>query len=45
MTRSSTKPWPVPNAIAALPQRAAEDTKRILNLHLERAVLATLISP
>jgi enoyl-CoA hydratase/carnithine racemase len=28
--------------IAALPQRAAEDTKRILNLQLERAVLATL---
>ena len=28
--------------IAALTQRAAEDTKRILNLHLERAVLATL---
>jgi enoyl-CoA hydratase/carnithine racemase len=28
--------------IAELPQRAAEDTKRILNLHLERAVLATL---
>ncbi len=28
--------------IAALPQRAAEDTKRILNMHLERAVLATL---
>jgi enoyl-CoA hydratase/carnithine racemase len=28
--------------IAALPQRAAEDTKRILNLHLERAVLAAL---
>ncbi len=28
--------------IASLPQRAAEDTKRILNLHLERAVLATL---
>jgi enoyl-CoA hydratase/carnithine racemase len=28
--------------IAALPARAAEDTKRILNLHLERAVLATL---
>jgi enoyl-CoA hydratase len=28
--------------IAALPQQAAEDTKRILNLHLERAVLATL---
>lgn len=28
--------------IAALPQRAAEDTKRILNLHLERAVLSTL---
>jgi enoyl-CoA hydratase/carnithine racemase len=28
--------------IAALPQRATEDTKRILNMHLERAVLATL---
>lgn len=28
--------------IAQLPQQAAEDTKRILNLHLERAVLATL---
>jgi enoyl-CoA hydratase len=28
--------------IAKLPKRAAEDTKRILNLHLERAVLATL---
>lgn len=28
--------------IAQLPQKAAEDTKRILNLHLERAVLATL---
>jgi enoyl-CoA hydratase len=28
--------------IAKLPQRAAEDTKRILNMHLERAVLATL---
>jgi enoyl-CoA hydratase len=28
--------------IAKLPQRAAEDTKRILNLHLERAVLAAL---
>jgi enoyl-CoA hydratase len=28
--------------IAELPQRAAEDTKRILNLHLERAVLAAL---
>ena len=28
--------------IAKLPQRAAEDTKRLLNLHLERAVLATL---
>jgi enoyl-CoA hydratase len=28
--------------IAALPQRAVEDTKRILNLHLERAVVATL---
>ena len=28
--------------IAALPKRAVEDTKRVLNLHLERAVLATL---
>lgn len=28
--------------IAALPRRAVEDTKRILNLHMERAVLATL---
>ncbi len=28
--------------IAALPQGAVEDTKRILNLHLERAVVATL---
>ncbi len=28
--------------IAALPRRAVEDTKRILNLHLQRAVVATL---
>jgi enoyl-CoA hydratase/carnithine racemase len=28
--------------IAKLPQQAVEDTKRILNLHLERAVAATL---
>lgn len=28
--------------IAALPRRAVQDTKRILNLHLERAVLAAL---
>jgi enoyl-CoA hydratase/carnithine racemase len=28
--------------IAKLPQKASEDTKRILNMHLERAVLATL---
>jgi enoyl-CoA hydratase len=28
--------------IAALPRQAVEATKRILNLHLERAVLATL---
>ncbi len=28
--------------IAELPRQATEDTKRILNLHLERAVLATL---
>ncbi|HKT02661.1 MAG TPA: enoyl-CoA hydratase/isomerase family protein [Rugosimonospora sp.] len=28
--------------LAALPRRALQDTKRVLNLHLERAVLATL---
>ena len=28
--------------IAALPARAVEDTRRVLNLHLERAVLATI---
>ncbi len=28
--------------IAALPRQAVEDTKRILNLHLDRAVVATL---
>lgn len=28
--------------IAGLPRRAVEDTKRVLNLHLERAVLATI---
>lgn len=28
--------------IAKLPQKAVEDTKRVMNLHLERAVLATL---
>jgi enoyl-CoA hydratase len=28
--------------IAKLPRRATQDTKRILNIHLERAVLATL---
>ena len=28
--------------IARLPRQATEDTKRVLNLHLERAVLATL---
>jgi enoyl-CoA hydratase/carnithine racemase len=28
--------------VAALPQQAVEDTKRVLNMHLERAVLATL---
>jgi enoyl-CoA hydratase/carnithine racemase len=28
--------------IAKLPRQAVEDTKRILNLHLERAILATL---
>jgi enoyl-CoA hydratase len=28
--------------IAKLPKRAVEDTKRIMNLHLERAILATI---
>ncbi len=28
--------------IAALPQGAVEDTKRVINLHMERAVLATI---
>ena len=28
--------------IARLPRRAVEDTRRVLNLHLERAVLATI---
>lgn len=28
--------------LAALPRRAVQDTKRVLNMHLERAVLATL---
>lgn len=28
--------------IAKLPRRAVEDTKRIMNLHLERAILATI---
>ncbi len=28
--------------LAALPRRALQDTKRVLNMHLERAVLATL---
>src|SRR2546421_12619798 len=30
------------NKIAALPRQAVEATKRVLNLHLERAVLATI---
>jgi len=28
--------------IAALPQQAVEDTKRVINLHMQRAVLATI---
>jgi hypothetical protein len=28
--------------LASMPRQALQDTKRILNLHLERAVLATL---
>ncbi len=41
-TRCSTRRMACARRIAKLPQQAVEDTKRILNLHLERAVLATL---
>ena len=41
-TRCSTRPLACAHKIAKLPQQAVEDTKRILNLHLERAVLATI---
>ena len=37
--------WPAPTGSPRLPRRAVEDTKRILNLHLERAVVATSTSP
>jgi hypothetical protein len=32
----------VDHRIAKLPQRAVEDTKRIINMRLDRAILATL---
>ena len=41
-TRCSPRRWPAAHKIAALPQQAVEATKRVLNLHLERAVLATI---
>ena len=41
-TRCSTQAMACAHRIAKLPRQAVEDTKRILNLHLERAVLATL---
>ena len=34
--------WPAPRRIAKLPQYAVESTKRVLNMHMERAVLATI---
>src|SRR5437764_598644 len=33
---------PTARKIAALPRQAVEATKRVLNLHVERAVLATI---
>ena len=41
-TTCSTPRWPAPGKIAALPQYAVESTKRILNIHMERSVLATI---
>ena len=37
-----TKAMACAQRIAALPRRATEDTKRILNLHMEAAIAATL---
>ena len=34
--------WSARGAIARLPQGAVEDTKRVINIQLERAVLAAL---
>ena len=34
--------WSAPARIARLPQGAVEDTKRVLNIQMERAVLAVL---
>jgi hypothetical protein len=36
------EPHDAPRKIAALPRQAVEATKRVLNLHVERAVLATI---
>jgi enoyl-CoA hydratase/carnithine racemase len=40
--RGARPAWPAPAHRQAARSRPSEDTKRILNLHLERAVLATL---
>ena len=40
--RCSTAALAAAHKIAALPQQAVEATKRVLNLHVERAVLATI---
>ena len=42
VTDPLTKATECATRIAGLPQQAVESTKRLLNLHLERAVLATL---
>ena len=45
MSASSSPSWtpsPCARKIAALPRQAVEDTRRVMNLHLERAVLATI---
>ncbi len=34
--------WPAPGGSRKLPQYAVESTKRILNIHMERSVLATI---
>ena len=34
--------WQPGNEFVKLPRRAVEDTKRVINLHLERAVISTI---